>query len=255
MATKLRKRKSQYIHSEGPKTDSVKQGLGWLLNLGQNESKKSALLAVPVLDNLSGIIAEVLGDSAVKALKNGNSLNLNSIVSVSLLTERKDVPKHQGTVLAVYPNKKLLDKIDNMREVTDVLVIPWSLQEVQYWIETWQATEFGASEHQSETAFSDPVVEEALKSLTSRVNLSTGIAHPRDKATAVDLFRKLKAAKITYDPSEIRGWLVRHSWRSDDADAVKDIAEKIQQGRSVRAVQGGWADDIVSVWRERASKP
>src|SRR5690606_24033833 len=153
-----------------------------------------------------------------------------------------------------YPNKKLLDKIDNMRGVTDVLVIPWSLQEVQYWIDTWQAIEFGASEHQTETTFSDPVVEEALKSLTSRVNLSSGIAHPRDKATAVDLFKKLKVAKIAYDPSEIRGWLVRHSWRSDDADAVKDIATKIQQGKSVRAAQGGGADDIVSVWRERATK-
>lgn len=251
----MRNRKSQYIRSEGPKPNVVRQGLGWLLELGRKENKKSALLAVPVLDNLRGVIEEVLGERAVKALKQGSPINLDSVVTVSLLTEHKDVFNHQGPVLAVYPNKKLLDKIDNMRGVTDVLVIPWSFQEIQYWIESWQALELGASGNSSiEPSFSDPVVEEALKSLTSRVNLSTGIGHPMDKAAAVDLFRKLKAAKITYDPSEIRGWLVRHGWESDDADAVKDIAEKISQGRAVRSAKGGWADDIVNVWRERASK-
>jgi hypothetical protein len=253
--SKTRNRTSLYVKSEGPKSDAMKRGFGWLLGLAQNENKKSGLLAIPVLDNLQGVIAEVLGDNAVKSLRQGNSINLNSIVSVSIITERKDVFNHQGPVLAAYPNKKLLDKIDNMRGVSDVLVIPWSLQQVQYWIETWQAVELGATENsQTATTFSDPVVEEALKNLTSRVNLSTGIGHPMDKAATVDLFRKLKAAKITYDPSEVRGWLVRHGWESDDADAVKDIAEKIQQGRSVRAAQGGWADDIVSIWRERASK-
>jgi len=253
--SKERKRRSQYIRFEGPKPDAVKRGLVWLLELGRKENKKSALLAVPVLDNLSGVIEEVLGERAIKALKQGSGINLDAVVTVSLVTERKDIFNHQGPVLAVYPNKKLLDKIDNIRGVTDVLVIPWSLQEVQYWIETWQATELGSSGTSPASAsFSDPVVEEALKSLTSRVNLSTGISHPMDKAAAVDLFRKLRAAKITYDPSEIRGWLVRHGWESDDADAVKDIAEKISQGRAVRSANGGWADDIVRVWREKASK-
>lgn len=251
----IRNRTSFYLREEGPKPNAVRQGFGWLLELGRKENKKSALLAVPVLDNLRGVIEEVLGERAIKALKQGNGINLDSVVTISLVTERKDVFNHQGPVLAVYPNKKLLDKIDNIRGVTDVLVIPWSLQEVQYWIETWQAVELGATENsQTASTFSDPVVEEALKNLTSRVNLSTGIGHPMDKAAAVDLFRKLKAAKITYDPSEIRGWLVRHGWESDDADAVKDIAERILQGRAVRSAKGGWADDIVDLWRERASK-
>jgi hypothetical protein len=251
----VRNRGSRYIRTEGPKPDAVRRGLGWLLELGSKENKKSALVAVPVLDNLSGVIEEVLGERAIKALKQGSSINLGSVVTVSLLTEHKDVFNHQGPVLAVYPNKKLLDKIDNMRGVTDVLVIPWSFQEIVYWIETWQATELGSSGTSLvNPSFSDPVVEEALKSLTSRVNLSTGISHPMDKAAAVDLFRKLKAAKITYDPSEVRGWLVRHGWESDDADAVKDISEKVSQGRAVRSAKGGWADDIVKVWRERASK-
>lgn len=251
----VRNRTSLYIKSEGPKPDAMARGFGWLLDLGRNENKRAALLAIPIMDNLNGVIAEVLGDSAVKGLKQGKPFSLNSVVSVSLLTERKDIFRHQGPILVAYPNKKLLDKIDNIREVTDVLVIPWSFGEIQYWIDTWHARELGATENrQAEPAFSDPVVEEALKSLTSRVNLSTGIGHPMDRAAAVDLFRKLKAAKIAYDPSEVRGWLVRHGWESDDADAVKDIAEKISQGRSVRSEMGGWADDIVDLWRERASK-
>lgn len=202
----VRSRGSRYIRSEGPKSEAIKRGIGWLFELGHKENKKAALLAVPVLDNLSGAIEEVLGEKAIKALKQGNGINLDSVVTISLVTERKDVFNHQGPVLAVYPNKKLLDKIDNIRGVTDVLVIPWSLQEVQYWIDTWQATELGSSgTSPSSASFSDPVVEEALKSLTSRVNLSTGIGHPMDKAAAVDLFRKLKAAKIFYDPSENQG--------------------------------------------------
>ncbi len=253
--SKERNRTSQYIRSESLKPDAVNLGLAWLLELARKENKKSALLGVPVMDNLYGTIEEVLGERAVKTLKQGTSHYLDSLVSVSLLTERKDVSNHQGPVLAVYPTKKLLDKIDNMRGVTDVLVIPWSFQEIQYWIENWQASELGVSGNAPiEQSFSDPVVEEALKDLTSRVNLSTGITHPMDKAATADLFRKLKAAKIAYEPTEIRAWLVRHGWKNDDADAVKVIAEKISQGRPVRSAEGGWVDDIVNDWRKRAAK-
>lgn len=208
-----RKRNSFYVRSEGVGKEFIIRGIAWLLELAKTDNKKTALLSVPLLSNLDQAISEVLGEKAVKVLKQGKPVSIDGVVSLGLATERKTVFNHSGAVLAVYPNKKLLNSIDDMREVTDILVIPWSMQEVQYWIDTWNARElFGENNVQPVTNFSDPVVEEALKSLTENVNLGTGISHPLDKAKTIDLFRRLKKARFVYDPDEIRGWLVRHGW-------------------------------------------
>lgn len=111
-------------------------------------------------------------------------------------------------------------------------------------------------EQPSEPEFSDPVVEAALKTLTRSVNLSTGLGHPSDRDSAIWLFRKLKQAKITYNPMEIKGWLVRHGWMAEYANDVKEVAEKIQHGKRLRTHSKvePWVKHIVDLWREEASK-
>lgn len=54
-----------------------------------------------------------------------------------------------------------------------------------------------------------PVVERALESPTRRVNLSTGVGYPSDKAAAVGLFRVLEAGGEDYDAAEIAAWAAK----------------------------------------------
>jgi hypothetical protein len=98
------------------------------------------------------------------------------------------------------------------------------------------------------------VVVEALKSLTHAVNLTTGLGHPSDKLAAIQMFKALKKVRENFVPDEVRAWAVRNGWRADHARALGDLAQKIQNGRTVR---GGnrpfWRDNIIEIWRESAS--
>lgn len=251
-------RSSIYIHFQpGEYHQTIIKGVAWLIQLAKSDaSKSSALLAVPVHSTLRGDISSVIGDKAVTSFNKGNAVMLNNLVKVSLLTERTVQYSWNGPVLAIYPTKRLLDKIDSLTGVTDVLVIPWTIQEVQYWIDTWVATELSAAPQvATKKPFSNPIVEAALEVLTERVNLSTGSLHPLDRTAAVDLFRILRDNGIPYDPKEVRAWLVSQGgWRPSDADDVKKVAEAILARKALRGQRRAWSDNILEILEQRAKK-
>jgi len=251
------KRKSLYINSEGPNKEAISKGLYWLLQTCNSNNQDKALIAVPVKNNIlpPSVISEVIGIQAAKSLVKKKAVKLEN-VDVKLLTERESIYSWNGPILAIYPTKKLLDKIDGLRDVTDVLVIPWSMDEVKFWINTWSANELGKPESDlKKISLSNPVVEEALKSLTMCVNVSTGITHPQDRSRCIELFKKLKDAGEIFNKEEIRAWLVAEGgWKPEDADEVVNVAEAVLEGRRLRSSSGNWRDDIVEEWKRRANK-
>lgn len=249
-------RSSLYIN-EKLNEDAIKKGLSWLIELNnQDANKSSALLAVPQISNLKGEISAVLGDPTVKILTKSEKITFNSTVQISLLTERKDIYSWDGPILAIHPTKELLDKIDGLNGVTDVLVIPWTFDEVQYWIDAWSATELGAAPKKIPSKIVlNPLVEVALESLTIRVNLSTGITHPSDRSATIGLFRILNNAGISYNPDKIRAWLVsQQRWTPKGADDVKKVAADILSGKRLKGGTDSWTDNILETWKEYAEK-
>ena len=252
-----KKRVSVYVKSQGPNPQAIEDGLRWLDSICVSTQKCSALIAFLGKLQSQRVMSEVIGEDFAKALARNERFKLpHSSVELSLMTERERLYSWDGPVLAVYPSKKLMDNIDSLFGVTHVLVIPWTLEEIQYWIDTWGANELGTKPTKSKKKHvSNPVVEEALISLTARVNVSTGLSHPLDKASAIDLFRRLKAKGEHFDPEEVRAWLVAEgNWKPKDADDVAEVARGVIDGKRFRYTRSRWKNDIVEVWREEAEK-
>ncbi len=274
----LRQRNSLYIDTFGPDNDAVERGFQWLCQAAAGQDNLSGTIAVLVLGNLNGVIRDVLGEEITRPLAKDKKIKLlyaaneaETEIDLSLLFLRmRSVRLISGPVLAFYPNKDMLDMIDDMRAVTDVLIVPWlpvndatamtsSLplsvdQDVKHWLNTWQAQILDApTGDASPPPFYDPVVESALKALTCRVNLSTGIAHPGDERVAIATFKLLRNEGYTLDSEAIRGWLIRHNWRSKDSDAVSTLVQKIVQGKRVgsRAVRntGPYEKGMLDLWK------
>jgi hypothetical protein len=250
----MNKRTSNYVQTEFGGKSIVTEGFQWLLNLAKNDpKKKSALLAVPILSNLDYDITSVLGKILVKKLVAGNRITLNSILELSLLIERRPLYSWNGPILAIFPSKKLLDIIDRMSNVTDVLVIPWLLKNVQDWIDTWSAIPLGSTVSSKPLLNIDPILEVALESLTRRVNLSTGVTNQSDRDAAISLFRILYEDGIPFDPENVRKWLVTIGrWNPKDADEVQKIASGVIAGKQFRVKIFGWNNNILESWKERA---
>lgn len=78
-----------------------------------------------------------------------------------------------------------------------------------------------------------PLVEEALKSLTIMVNLSTGLLHSSDESAAKLYFKALHKEREPLNESEITQWAIANGWQDKHATELGKLAHKIGNGRRV----------------------
>lgn len=246
--------KRWFINQEGPNPQSLQIAFSWLQRQMTTSPAHQGLLAVPVkktLENIKG----VLGEDIAKQLQKNNTAQLKS-GKLHLMTESIRRSSWAGPVLVLYPPQRLLDSVDELQSASEILVVPWSVPEVQAWIQMWDIYELGDTSPHPPKTFSNPTVRAALESLTTRINLSTGLSHPSDEAAAIEMFRLLHVAGEVFNPDEVKSWLVSElGWRRQQANEAAEIAQKVLSGRTLRAANHPrWASDIVSMWREEGSK-
>jgi hypothetical protein len=243
----MTKKNYEYINVASGDEADFSQGLAWLVAKCRTNQKNKAILAVPSKGALGGVIENVLSRGIVNRLALNKEVFLQDNIRLEVITENQDIYGLDTPILAVFPTKKLLDKIDSVSGSQHVLVIPWSIDEIRYWIDTWNVSALGEEIAGGKKTELTPLVIEALKTLTRHINLSTGLLHPSDKAAAVELILRLKNAGQLIDPDEARRWLVSEGdWRPKDADAFKDLVEKIYAGRQCPVIRGPhWADNIL----------
>lgn len=242
-------RKSYYIRSEGADENSIRSAIRWLLA----EMQDVGFIAVIQYRNLEDAIARVLGEGAVKELKKNGEIEIEGKRIILVTRARKLYNGEDSPLVAFYPDSKFLDELDSIPKLYALLVVPWMLSEVEPWIRARNATELGQPATPAVPLVRSRVVEEALKDLTNKVNVSTGVGDPKDRAAAVQVFDILLAAHEPFAPDEIKAWLIANGeWKADDAQEVADLAEAVIQGRRLRRGSKQWPADILDQWRASA---
>lgn len=88
-------------------------------------------------------------------------------------------------------------------------------------------------------------IQSAIKTLSSTVNVSTGLSHPNDMNRARELFAILHKNGEVLLKSEIESQALSHGWGAKDADELGSLAQKIGEGKPARVKEGPWwAADI-----------
>lgn len=97
------------------------------------------------------------------------------------------------------------------------------------------------------------VVIEGLKSILSRINLSTGFVHPNDKGCTIELLRKLKSSGYLLDPIAIRNWVAQNGLDTKYADDLKEFVVGVNSDRRYQIGKTPyWNDSIIEVLKNRA---
>jgi len=244
-------RESYFIHSEGPNVQSAKKAFLWFLKYPSDRG----FLAVMGYGNLRGVISDILGDRAIKSLMKTGSLRLDG-KEILLVTERKFIYSGKNFPLtAFYPSSKFLDELDSIPNLSAMLVVPWIMKEVEPWVRTRNAQELEAEKAEPAELIPNKIVVEALKSLTATVNVSTGVAHPRDREATIQTFMILRDAGEYFNPEDVKAWLIRNGkWKAPDAQEVAVLAQKVLEGRRLKKGSSRWRKDILEIWREEAKK-
>jgi hypothetical protein len=243
------KKENYFINSEGPNADSVKKAFRWLFSFD------NGYLAVMGYNNLKGVISDVIGEQAVKSLTANGSLRING-KEFLLVTDRKPLYLGKGfPMLVFYPTVKFLDEMQSIRNISAMLVVPWTKQEVEPWIRTVNATELGAPVNAPQELIKNKVVVQALKSFSNYVNKSTGIIHPSDKGAAIETFSILRDAGENFNSEDVKAWLIREEgWNASYAQDVADLAQKVLEHKKLQKGRPHWRSDILEIWRQDAQK-
>lgn len=85
-------------------------------------------LAVHAKSHLDGAIRSVFGEDVVRVLDRDNRLDLKGIV-IQLVTEKIQIRRLEGPVLAAFIDPKKMDKIVSSSGVTDIVFVPWAAEE------------------------------------------------------------------------------------------------------------------------------
>lgn len=244
------KRMLYFIKSSGADRSTLKKAIGWLLEMGDR-----GYLAVPSFRSLDGPIGEELGRATVYEFKSRGSATIMG-KQITLVTKTTAVLDAKGApMVAIYPYGHFLDSLDSIHNVSSMLVLPWSMQEIDAWAKSWGAKELGGrrvsaglKEHGSSA------VLEALKEICATVNPSSGVENPPDRDRFVSAFVLLKSAGEVFVPTDLKIWLISaQDWKATNAAEVAEIAADVLMGRLTAGGSPAWPEGQVDVWRQRAS--
>lgn len=130
-----------YLNTNGPDDTAILQGLRWLRNQCIATGKEG-IIATPQKNSLTNALQNAgFEASSIRDLLR-NEFVQTSQIRIRLLTTRVSFPRyHDGIVLVIHPNQKILSTIDNLSELTSALIIPWSVLEIQEWLTSKNATQ------------------------------------------------------------------------------------------------------------------
>jgi hypothetical protein len=228
-----------YLNCDPCRESEVAIGVQWLVQWAM-ESSGAPLMVTPVLDQVDRLRA-VPGVSHIRAA---------SMTTYS----RSGWPG--GPVLAVWPDQKMLTTLDDDRRVTAICAVPWVLEWLTDWIRGRRAKDLTGSAQTAAPLQLDPVVEQALMSLTRSVNLSTALSNPMDKTMAVTNLRVLQRAGYKWTAADILAWAMGNGWSNRGAQELADVARGVKEGRRFQVIKNMLRSDseLIAYWKEQAEK-
>jgi len=192
------------------------------------------ILVIPKKERYSAV-ETALGKQAMDILLKKGVVGLQGICDLRLESVQtiRSVWK-ANVVVAVFAYQQMLDEIDRLNDLRAIVVAPDLMEDISYWTRTWNPSILGQESSQPEKLIENPIFEEALKMITEKINLSTGLSHPRDHDFTVGLLRYLKKYMILEKPSSVRAWAVRNGWSPDHANDLASIVRSLAEGRRIR---------------------
>ena len=234
----------RYITNSGSSDrNALADALQKIVELCASLSHNIVILHLPTKNNLR-LLSLILGQDMIRNLKKDNYGRLNNI-QFTLNTERLEISDSiEDIVLSIYPTSKMIDNINNLKRARAIVVVPWIDKVREEWINIWNPEIIGGEEVEIYAIEIEPKIERALTALTTVINMSTGLTHSSDRESAIQLLQILHKNGIQLNPEIMKTWALQNGWTSDGANQLKDIAQRILEGRRFRT-------SGINMWNEK----
>jgi hypothetical protein len=214
---------------EGSVTKSVELAFAAIYKLCNEQGIDQVTLVMPNKKEFQqSIVAEFLGAAASKSLAKGKSVVLGKNGPSVKLESPETFSRHtsHGVVIGGHISGGEQRRLESTLDAKAIFYLPWTRDEAVEYLTTWRPVVIGPVKLAPADDTLPLEVETALDRLTNRVNLSTGLGHPLDKAAAKQMVQTLKADGYSLDPDAIGRWALRHGWDSAAAAKLESLVRK-----------------------------
>ncbi|QRY49027.1 hypothetical protein JVX93_27705 [Mycolicibacterium boenickei] len=162
---------------------------------------------------------------------------------------------NHGSVLMAWPDMDDIGELVRFSShmIRGLCVITWNADRIRPWVTVMQPDTLGdGSEWANLTPDLDPVVIEAMKSLTLTINHNNTISAGYEKDDVVSVLLTLHDAGIPMDGDAMQGWALAHGWSGENPALLARYVQNINGGkrpRCNRVIRADYVDHL----RERAA--
>lgn len=180
--------------------------------------------------------------------------------AVDLLIKR-GVPVHTwrdrpggGVIVALWPDEKNLLRAEECGPAA-LVAVTWSPREVLGWAKAKNAEPLGGPRPDiTDIHELDPVVAQAVYSLGIVVGQHK-TADQRYRGAIAKGLAILKNAGYDLSPEDLHVHAIGHGWCASNADILRDVAARINAGRTIQGMKTApLRDDVLEHWRSEAAE-
>lgn len=192
-----------------------------------------------------------MGDQVVKALRGGKPVRLPSGAALRLETKRTiSHLARPTTIIAFYADDAILEMVDGLTNVAGVVAVEDLKGSADQWVARWSPIVPGQAAKPPVQLIKDPVVLNALESLSRMVNKSNSMLTSSYEDWAKDVLRILWAKGHSADPKDIKSWAIKDGWTPGAAGDLAKLAKKIFEMKTKPSLAGiANANDRYDRWR------
>lgn len=160
-----------------------------------------------------------------------------------------------GPVLMAWPNMDDIGELIRFSShmIRGLCVSTWNADRIRPWVTQMRPDILGdGSEWRDLTPELDPLVMEAMKSLTLTINHNNTIAAGYEKEDVVSVLLALRDAGIPMDGDAMQGWALAHGWSGKNPALLAKYVDGINGGkrpRCNRVIRSDYIDHL----RERVA--
>lgn len=146
-------------------------------------------------------------------------------------------PHGTGPVLMAWPDMDDIGKLVRYGHgIRAICVITWNADRIRSWVTAMKPDILGdGSDWKTPSAELDPIVMEALRSLTLTVNHNNTISAGFEKDQVVGVLLALRNARIPMDADAMQGWALAHGWSGKNPKRLAQYVRDINGGKRPRA--------------------
>jgi hypothetical protein len=249
-------REVYYLKGRDHDAHLVDRGLDWLVATCILGQYPTAYLVVPTMNALTDWgVSSVLNNDAARALANGQPIEIAKDILVFACAEGN--LQHNpldGPVLALYCTPQLLQRVHRAVQDLPLAIVSDYVPGLQPLLEKWDARpiEYANQPDVELPSLSNPIAEQAMCSLSRRVNVPLGLSHPLDYDAAIHAFRILKANGELIPFDQLPDWHIARGWSPENALQVTFLGRDVYDGKRIPFGESPWEPDQIGNWRSRA---